>query len=164
MHKIITYIKHLFTATNQHGVHSPFVYDFITKCVYQKVKYKGSKSDKVLLNSILYFNSEKLNIISSNSNIKNIISQEFHLKTENTPPFDLIYEEQISENLLPKYERHLHNNSVLVVKHIHLNQNSSNIWKKTVTNKRITASIDMYFCGVLFFRKEQVKEHFRIRI
>lgn len=34
--QIINYIKFLITSKNQHGVHSPFVYDLLTKCLYQK--------------------------------------------------------------------------------------------------------------------------------
>jgi predicted O-methyltransferase YrrM len=37
--QIIQYIQFLFTATNQHGVHSPFVYDLVTKCFYDNAKY-----------------------------------------------------------------------------------------------------------------------------
>ncbi|WP_298903201.1 O-methyltransferase [uncultured Psychroserpens sp.] len=40
MFQIIEYIKFLFKSTNQHGVHSPFVYDLVTKCFYDKTKYK----------------------------------------------------------------------------------------------------------------------------
>lgn len=36
MFQIIAYIKFLFRSTNEHGVHSPFVYDLITKCFYNK--------------------------------------------------------------------------------------------------------------------------------
>ena len=39
MFQIIEYIKFLFKATNQHGVHSPFVYDLVTKCFYDKTKH-----------------------------------------------------------------------------------------------------------------------------
>jgi len=34
--QIIAYIKFLFHSTNEHGVHSPFVFDLITKCFYNK--------------------------------------------------------------------------------------------------------------------------------
>lgn len=33
------YLKFLKASTNQHGVHSPFVYDLVTKCFYNKTKY-----------------------------------------------------------------------------------------------------------------------------
>jgi len=34
--QVIAYIKFLFHSTNEHGVHSPFVFDLITKCFYNK--------------------------------------------------------------------------------------------------------------------------------
>ncbi len=36
--KIKSYIQFLLQATNQHGVHSPFVFSFITKCLYKRAK------------------------------------------------------------------------------------------------------------------------------
>ncbi|PHS09014.1 MAG: methyltransferase [Kordia sp.] len=36
MFQVIAYIKFLFHSTNEHGVHSPFVFDLITKCFYNK--------------------------------------------------------------------------------------------------------------------------------
>nr|WP_321233445.1 class I SAM-dependent methyltransferase [uncultured Psychroserpens sp.] len=40
MFQIIEYIKFLFKSTNQHGVHSPFVYDLVTKCFYDNTKHE----------------------------------------------------------------------------------------------------------------------------
>ena len=38
MFQIIAYIKFLLRSTNEHGVHSPFVFDLITKCFYNNKK------------------------------------------------------------------------------------------------------------------------------
>lgn len=43
MHQVKHYIKFLLKSTNQHGVHSPFVYQFVTKCLYDKKKYDAYK-------------------------------------------------------------------------------------------------------------------------
>ncbi|MFD2517962.1 O-methyltransferase [Salinimicrobium flavum] len=39
MHIIFAYIKFLLRSTNQHGVHSPFVFNLVTKCFYDKKEY-----------------------------------------------------------------------------------------------------------------------------
>jgi predicted O-methyltransferase YrrM len=36
---IISYLKFLYNSKNQHGVHSPFVFNLLTKCFYDKKKY-----------------------------------------------------------------------------------------------------------------------------
>ncbi len=38
-YQIKSYIKFLFKSTNAHGIHSPFVYDLVTKCFYDKKQY-----------------------------------------------------------------------------------------------------------------------------
>jgi hypothetical protein len=37
------------------------------------------------------------------------------------------------------------------------------VWRKIITLKEVTISIDLFFIGLVFFRKEQVKENFIIR-
>lgn len=39
MHIIISYLKFLLRSSNQHGVHSPFVYSLVTKGFYDRKKY-----------------------------------------------------------------------------------------------------------------------------
>ena len=36
---IKSYLKFLYNSKNEHGVHSPFVFDLVTKCFYDKTKY-----------------------------------------------------------------------------------------------------------------------------
>ena len=52
MYQLISYIKFLVSATNQHGVHSPFVYDFVTKCLYDKKKYEVYSKFKYYRNTL----------------------------------------------------------------------------------------------------------------
>jgi len=50
-----SYFKFLLKSTNEHGIHSPFVYDLVSKCFYNKTKYTEykllEKYRKDLLNS-----------------------------------------------------------------------------------------------------------------
>ena len=43
-YKIKSYGKFLLKSTNQHGVHSPFVYNLVTKCFYDKTQYRAYKN------------------------------------------------------------------------------------------------------------------------
>lgn len=38
-HLIKSYLKFLFHSKNEHGVHSPFVFDLVTKCFYDATRY-----------------------------------------------------------------------------------------------------------------------------
>ena len=39
MYQIKSYLKFLLRSTNQHGVHSPFVFDLVTQCFYETKRY-----------------------------------------------------------------------------------------------------------------------------
>jgi len=44
VYQIKKYIKFLLKSTNQHGVHSPFVYNLVTKCFYNRSNYDAYKN------------------------------------------------------------------------------------------------------------------------
>ena len=164
MYYFLQYLKHLLSATNQHGIHSPFVYDYLTKCLYAKTKFKTSKCDKVVLKSIPYFAIKNIKIDAEDSRIESKIQHEFKLKPSHKTPFDLIYLDHPTAHVLSSYNGLVHNDSMIFIKNIHRNKNATNIWKTLKASEIITVSIDMFYCGALFFRKEQVKEHFKVRI
>ncbi|SEP83718.1 O-methyltransferase [Flavobacterium urocaniciphilum] len=53
LQQIKSYIKFLYHAKNEHGVHSPFVFDLITKCFYDKTKYPEYEALKHYRKSLL---------------------------------------------------------------------------------------------------------------
>jgi predicted O-methyltransferase YrrM len=57
MFQVIAYIKFLFYSTNEHGVHSPFVYDLMTKCFYNKENRKEYTKIKQYRSELLNNNS-----------------------------------------------------------------------------------------------------------
>jgi len=52
-HIIKLYITFLWNSKNQHGVHSPFVFDLVTKCFYDKKNYNEYSILKNYRNSLL---------------------------------------------------------------------------------------------------------------
>jgi predicted O-methyltransferase YrrM len=48
-----SYLKFLWKSKNEHGVHSPFVFDLVTNCFYDKKKYPEYKILKEYRNSLL---------------------------------------------------------------------------------------------------------------
>ena len=64
------------------------------------------------------------------------------------------------EQLLP----FIHNDSVIILDDIHWSQGMENAWFEIIGRPEVTLSIDLFFVGLVFFRKEnKEKEHFTIR-
>ncbi len=58
----------------------------------------------------------------------------------------------------------VHEYSVLIFDDIHWSKEMEQAWEEIKTDPAVTLSIDLFFIGLLFFRKEQkVKQHFLIR-
>lgn len=63
-----------------------------------------------------------------------------------------------------KLLNHIHNNSVIIFDDIYWSKEMTEAWKTIKTHKKVTVSIDLFFWGMVFFRKEQQKQHFNIRV
>lgn len=59
---------------------------------------------------------------------------------------------------------HVHNKSVIIFDDIYWSKDMTATWKKIIANERVTVSIDTFQWGLVFFRKEQPKQHFVIRV
>jgi predicted O-methyltransferase YrrM len=53
LHILKSYINFIWNSKNEHGVHSPFVFDLVTKCFYDKTKYPEYSTLKKYRNSLL---------------------------------------------------------------------------------------------------------------
>ncbi|MGC6429607.1 MAG: O-methyltransferase [Jejuia sp.] len=256
LYQIKHYIKFLINSTNQHGVHSPFAYDLVTKCFYDKtrhleyqnikdfrnrlkrVNYKinvtdfGAGSTKLKsserkisdivkhvsisnknaqllfrickyfqfknvleLGTSLGFAAQAMSLGSPNSEIVSIegcpeitkyTSNQFQLQqldniklingnfSEVIPQlkhvtFDLIFFDgnhtkeatlEYFEALLPKAR----NNSLFIIDDIYWSQGMTEAWEIIKNHPKVTVTINTFYWGFVFFRKEQAKEHFKIRV
>lgn len=159
MFRSLKYIQFLFSSTNHHGVHSPFVYNFVTKCLYKKERFGQSKSISVLLKSIAYFTPESIRI--TDKDVENIIVRENNTKIVH-PPYDLVYYKYPDTEDFIELQKH--NNTVVIVDNIYLNKKKEKVWQNVKNLPFVIVTVDMFYCGAVFFRKEQEKEHFKIRI
>lgn len=85
------------------------------------------------------------------------------------PSFDLVYFDghHTLEATLENFERLLptaHNDSVFVFDDIHWSQEMEEAWERIKDHPQVKVSIDTFYLGLIFFRREQVKQHFIIRL
>jgi predicted O-methyltransferase YrrM len=256
MYQILSYIKFLLKSTNKHGVHSPFVYNLITKCFYDKTDYDTYKPIKHYRESLL-LSKEKLHITDLGEGSKTLDPKERYIKSmaktsgsslkfskllfrltryfkfnqslelgtslgiathaialaraKNTittiegcsntsdyaqaqfrknnitnttfikgdftaklptlkpSTFDFVFFDghhnkaatlQYFNSLLPKAT----NASVFVFDDIYWSKEMTEAWEEIISNNKVTVSIDIFHLGFVFFRKEQPKQHFKIRV
>jgi len=89
-------------------------------------------------------------------------------KITNNNSFDLIYfdgnhTKKATLNYFNICLKAKHNNSIFIFDDIYLNKPMQEAWQKIVKHPKVSVSIDIYYYGLLFFRKEQPKQHFYLR-
>lgn len=176
LYRLISYARFLSKSTNHHGVHSPFVYDFVTTVLYnKKKKHKNQKySSKAGLFERLF---EHLNIQSMatlgilNPEIKKLIDAKNikHLPLEDTKnnTIDCLYitkKTNTSNISTESVFNALHNNSILIFEEAYQDKKRTLDWKNLAKHKQATAVIDGFYYGFIFLRKEQKKQTFSIRM
>jgi len=64
------------------------------------------------------------------------------------------------EQLLPA----THENTLIIVDDINWSKSMQEAWMLIKVHPKVTVTVDTFFCGLVFFRKGQAKEHFSIRM
>ena len=259
---IKSYLRFLYQSKNEHGVHSPFVFNLVTKCFYDKKKYAEYAVLKEYRNSLLAnkntievvdfgagsrvfkSNTRAINQIAKNAgisrkraellfritnyfqphdileigtslglatsalslgsrsigtktkittlegcpetinqcqlqlqkfNINNVecIATEFskylkncQLKTEYCQLiyFDGNHSKQATLEYFELLLSTITNESVWIFDDIHWSTDMEEAWKIIKSHPKVIVTIDTFQWGIVFFREEQLKEHFVIRI
>lgn len=163
--QVFSYLRFLVKSTNEHGVHSPFVFKYVTECLYSKKRLHRKKNVNVLLKTIAYFNFESISI-KNKPEIEELVKQNLRGIQLDKKIVDLLFADGWDTASFQKMlsEGKFHNDSLILVDAIHANKKNLEQWNHLITLPQITVSIDMYYCGLISIRREQVKEHFMIRI
>ena len=108
LHQIQYYFKFLKRSTNQHGVHSPFVFDLVTKCFFDKQKHAEYSNIKAYRTQLLNSNS-KINVTDLGSG-----SQVFKTNTRKVSKMTQVAGSRFKEaRLLYRLSQYFQFNSVL---------------------------------------------------
>ena len=157
--KTYSYLKFLVKSQNQHGLHSPFVYDFITKGLYQQ---KIKNNDLLDLDELKNLSKKQLIIFTKIVNYFEINHINFDvnsfIKNENKT-YKLLFTTDLSSLKNINFKR-LNSHHIILIDAIYQHKKE---WQKLINLQDATVTIDLFYFGLIFFRKEQVKEHFIIR-
>lgn len=170
--KIKTYLEFLFRSFHLHGIHSPFVFQLQQECFTgKKEKMLSRLVDHLKIETILFFGKSAEKDIFKTS--KTIIAdttdaqQLDGLFLKKNQQFDLIYFPFQAENLFVLFQKTLplaHNDSVFVFEKPHRSKEMEQIWKDVQQTEKVRVSIDTFYFGFVFLRKEQAKEDFVVRV
>lgn len=256
-HTFLAYLRFLQRSKNEHGVHSPFVFNLLTKAIYINKLPKGiekkfqeakrslvhdkspievqdfgagskilgakrtlrdivktagisNKRARILFHIAHYLNPKNtlelgtsvglsttiLALANPNAKIMTIegckqthaiartlfskfelnnieaVCQEFDKaldKLDSNQTFDLIYLDghHQKEATLRYFKRLLdavHNDSCLIIDDINWSLGMQQAWTEIQRHPRVSVSIDTFRWGIVFFRQEQQKEHFVLRV
>jgi len=162
VYKFISYLKFLMKSTNQHGVHSPFVYNFVTKGLYTKsrkstliknyseLKKLSNREIKVLSKIITYFNVDEIFFQNQLSNLQ--LDQEKKIK--------LVFVKDSKQLQSLNLSKHF----FIVVQNIYKNKEATTNWLNYLQKTESIVTIDTFTYGIIFYRTQQAKEHFIIRV
>ena len=57
-----------------------------------------------------------------------------------------------------------HNDSLFIFDDIYWSKGMTEAWEIIKEHPQVTVTVDLFNWGLVFFRKEQAKEHFKIRV
>ena len=174
---ILFYIKFLLKSSNAHGVHSPFVYDLITLCLRKKRKkdilfekfldgfpdYFNSKSIQVLNDLILYLKTKNYYSVTEEKHSFLQLPSLTKLQKKHPENTDLIYVSENNQNikLLLDLISNLKQNGLLIFENPYSNKA---LWEEVKNKLDTQIVVDTFYYGLIFNRKQQAKENFKIRI
>lgn len=159
-------LRFWFSARNRHGVHSPFIYDFLERTLYARGRPGNNPEQQLLLAACEHFGPKRVGYAPSAYAWAARLKPALPEARWGTPPFDLF----IADCPGPELEASLadpalwHNDSVVFVGGLRGGPESRNAWKRLCARPELRVSLETYRAGLLFFRSQQAPQHFKIRL
>ncbi len=167
--KLIQYLKYQFNASNGkgHGIHSPFVYNFIRQVLNSKNNFSETstinKYEALVQRIIGYYQPAlvmEYEAFSKDEILHNI---------NTTDKIGLLYLKQISNaeqcnEYFKILVQKVNSQSIVIFDNIHNTKQIQMFWENIKLNASVRLTIDVFKLGIIFFREEQLeKENFIIR-
>ena len=95
------------------------------------------------------------------------ISNNIHKILEHTPKIDAVFfdanhTKKATLNYFDLCLNNIHNDSVFIFDDIYWSREMTQAWTIICANPKVKVSIDLFRFGLIFFRKEQAKQHYRL--
>jgi hypothetical protein len=169
--RLYKYFNYYLNASNGkgHGVHSPFVFNFISSILNNKeLSEEAASANKyhALVNRMINFYKPVvvMELEATPSNKANVLEG-----IENTETIGLFYLKQNKNaaDLMIYFNaaiKKVNTQSILIFDGIHESKEMEANWEKIKIHYEVKLTIDLYKLGIVFFRQEQLeKENFTIR-
>lgn len=146
-------------------MHSPFVYELVTRCFYNRAMNKKNNlttlfvKDKKLSGKQIKFLNKLINYFQISE--EGFSSERSNILKSSTGKFDIIYFD--TPDQFNTIETTLHTSQIALINNINSSKKQNDVWKSIIKQSAVTVTVDIYVFGLIFFRKEQAKEHFIIR-
>lgn len=188
-----SHFMHQRKAINRHGLHSPFVYRLVDEVIYdfsQKKVYadieknlpagkKLNATDKLLHRLIADAQAQNVWVLGKHQAAKQVViagsAPAVSLKSINKPedwkdstPPDVIYLDarlnpQSAMDYFNKILPRMQANTLLIVDNIQDNPLTKTTWGIMTSHGKVTASVSLFWLGLIYCRPGQVKEDFLIK-
>jgi len=127
------------------------------------ITLEGCKNTaNIAKNNFEKFNLKNIEIIVGNFNTT--LPQALANTTFDLVFFDGNHQKQATIDYFEQCLLHVNNNSVFIFDDIYWSKGMQEAWEIIKNHPKVTVSIDTFYWGIVFFRKEQEKEHFVIRV
>lgn len=155
-----------FRSRNRHGVHSPFVYDFLERSLYARKRPGCSPEQQLLLAASEHFAPVRVGASPSASDWAGWLKPHLPEALWGSPPYDLYIADRPGTELESQLADHSlwHNESVIFVGGLRSGTEARRAWKRLCALPRLRVSLETYRAGLLFFRRQQAPQHFKIRL
>ena len=165
MSGILSKVLFWFQAKNRHGVHSPFIYEFLDQAVYTRDVKKGPPQQRLLRATRGHFSPERIWVSTDLPANSGILKEPNADPALQRPSFDLFVFDMPSQEVTEVLNDTAlwHNDSIVYLGNIRSSASACALWEQIRVHPSVRVSVEAYWEGLLFFRKEQAKQHFKIR-